>query len=174
MSITLLFIFLLIIAGDVSPNRSPEAVARIFAEGICNERSEDDLRNRNTFLSSKYYNKFQKVWKHKFDYFADIQCDAKHFILIEYHYVYKEAAELEKCKVILETLNIIFDKIESVSLDNEKIKDIQFEIHLIKETLDSRFLGKYARWRISNFSYTESEPYTFKEWEEKIKRKYLG
>ena len=69
--------------------------------------------------------------------------------------------------VVLQTSHILnFSK----SLDETELCDFDFKIRLTMVAIPSRFLGKYMRWRIIDFSYVKSETYTMKEWRNNIEK----
>lgn len=172
LGISLLFIALLIFAGDVHPNISAENTARLFAEDVCFGRIEDITKDRDRILTPAYYDNFINEWNREYKNFSDIQCDANNFLLVEYHFKQRDFAEPEKCLVVLRTSDFLTDIFELPSKEPNEIEfcDYDFEIYLMKVALDSRFLGKYMRWRVNDFSYLKSEPYTIKEEMEKFEK----
>ena len=163
--ISVVFIVNMTLAGDISPNLSPEKMARLFAEALCFGRIEES--SKDNIIAPNYHDAFTLEWNQKHKDFSDIQCGADDFIMVEYHYKYGNISNIESCVVVLQTskiLNIL------KSVDEIELCDFDFKIHLTKVTITSRFLGKYIRWRIIDFSYVKSETYTMKEWLDNIKK----
>lgn len=165
--ISIVFILDMILAGDIYPNLSAEKMARLFAEDLCAGRIEEIMKDKNKILAPNYHDAFTLEWTQKSKEFADIRCEADDFIMVEYHYKFRNINNLESCTVVLQTFKIL--NIPK-NVDDIEQCDFDFEIALTKVAIPSRFLGKYMRWRISGFSYTTSKPYTMKEWLNSIKR----
>lgn len=157
----------MVLAGDIYPSLSAEKMARLFAEDLCAERVQEISKDKNKILAPNYHDAFTLEWAQKSEEFADILCQADDFIMVEYHYKHRNISNPENCTVRLRT-----SKILNISKNVNEIEqcDFDFEIHLTKVAIPSRFLGKYMRWRISGFSYTTSKPYTMKEWLDSIEK----
>ena len=163
--ISVVFILNMTLAGDIFPNLSAEKMARLFAEYLCSGKIEEV--SKDNVIAPSYLNAFTLKWNQKHNDFSDIQCRADDFIMVEYHYKYENVSNIEGCVVVLQTskiLNIL------KSVDEIELCDFDFKIHLTKIAIPSRFLGKYVRWRIIDFSYVKSETYTMKEWLNSIER----
>jgi len=163
--ISVVFILNMTLAGDISPNLSAEKMARLFAEALCSGRIEEV--SKDNIIAPNYHDAFTLEWNQKHKDFSDIQCGADDFIMVEYHYKYGNISNTEDCVVVLQTskiLNIL------KSVDEIELCDFDFEIHLTKVAIPSRFLGKYMRWRIIDFSYVKSETYTMKDWLDNIEK----
>jgi hypothetical protein len=163
--ISIVFISTMTLAGDIFPNLSAEKMARLFAEALCSGRIEEV--SKGNIVAPNYHDAFTLEWNQKHKEFSDIQCGADDFIMVEYHYKYGNISNTEGCVVVLQTskiLNIL------KGVDEIELRDFDFEIHLTKVAILSRFLGKYMRWRIIDFSYVKSETYTMKEWLDNIEK----
>lgn len=163
--ISVVFILNMTLAGDISPNLSAEKMSRLFAEALCSGRIEEV--SKDNIIAPNYHDAFTLEWNQKQKDFSDIQCGADDFIMVEYHYKYGNISKTEGCVVVLQTskiLNIL------KGVDEIELCDFDFEIHLTKVAIPSRFLGKYMRWRIIDFSYVKSETYTMKEWLDNIEK----
>ena len=169
--ISVVFILNMTLAGDISPNLSAEKMARLFAEALCSGRIEEV--SKGNIIAPNYHDAFTLKWDQKYKDFSDIQCGSDDFIMVEHHYKYGNISNTEGCVVVLQTskiLNIL------KGVDEIELCDFDFEIHLTKVAITSRFLGKYMRWRIIDFSYVKGETYTMKEWlnnvEKELKSEY--
>ncbi len=168
--VSLVFILDMILAGDIYPNLSAEKMARFFAEDLCKGKTQEIIKDRNRVFTPDYYEDFSLEWAEKSKEFADIQfqCDAADFFMVEYHYKSEVISYPESCSVILRT-----SKILNIPKNPDEIEQCDFDFHmrLTKVAIPSRFLGNYVRWRIGNFSYTKSKPYTMKEWFDRFKKR---
>ena len=163
--ISIIFILNITLAGDIYPNLSAENMARLFAEALCCGSIEEF--SKDNVIAPNYHDAFTLKWNQKYKDFSDIQCRADDFIMTEYHYKYGNISNPESCVVMLQTSHILnFPK----SIDETELCDFDFKIHLTKVAIASRFLGKYMRWRIIDFSYVKSETYTMKEWLDNIEK----
>jgi hypothetical protein len=163
--ISVVFILNMTLAGDISPNLPAERMARLFAEALCSRRIEEI--SKDNVIAPSYLNAFTLKWNQRYSEFSDIQCGADDFIMTEYHYKYDNINNDKSCVVVLQTSHILnFPK----SVDEIELCDFDFQIHLTKVAIASRFLGKYMRWRIIDFSYVKSETYTMKEWLDNIEK----
>ena len=163
--ISIVFISTMTLAGDIYPNRSSEDMARLFAATLCSGSIEEF--SKDNVIAPNYHDAFILKWNQKCKDFSDIQCRADDFIMTEYHYKYGNISNPESCVVMLQTSHILnFPK----SIDETELCDFDFKIHLTKVAIASRFLGKYMRWRIIDFSYVKSETYTMKEWLDNIEK----
>ena len=163
--ISVVFILNMTLAGDISPNLSAEKMARLFAEALCFGRIEE--ARKDNFVAPNYHDAFTLKWNQKHKDFSDIQCEADNFTMTEYHYKYDNISNAESCVVVLQTSHILN---LSKSIDETELCDFYFKIDLAKIAIASRFLGKYVRWRIIDFSYVKSETYTMKEWLDNIEK----
>ena len=164
--ISVVFILNMTLAGDISPNLSAEKMARLFAEALCSGRIEEV--SKDNFIAPNYHDTFTLEWNQKYKDLNDIQCEADNFTMTEYHYKYENVSNIESCVVVLQTSHILnLPK----SIDETELCDFDFKIHLTKIAIASRFLGKYVRWRIIDFSYVKSETYIMKEWLDNIEKK---
>ena len=163
--ISVVFILNMTLAGDISPNLSAEKMARLFAEALCSGRIEEV--SKDNIIAPNYHDAFTLEWDQKYKDFSEIQCGSDDFTMVEYHYKYGNISNTESCVFVLQTskiLNIL------KSVDEIELCDFDFEIHLTKIAIPSRFLGKYVRWRIVDFSYVKGETYTMKEWLDNIEK----
>jgi len=163
--ISVVFILNMTLAGDISPNLSAEKMARLFAEALCSGRIEEI--SKGNIIAPNYHDAFTLKWDQKYKDFSDIQCGSDDFIMVEHHYKYGNISNTESCVVVLQTskiLNIL------KGVDEIELCDFDFEIHLTKVAITSRFLGKYMRWRIIDFSYVKGETYTMKEWLDNVEK----
>lgn len=155
--LSLVFAVVMILAGDVYPNVSPERMARLFAERLSKGKVEDITQTENKIFTPEYYERFVNDWNRVPKQILPVQWDADDFGLIEYHYLNRNIDRLETCKVVLRAvrnLNLLSDL---------EFRDVDFEIILTKTLINSRFLGSYPRLRISGFSFSMGKPYKFKE-----------
>lgn len=164
--ISVIFIVYIIFAGDIYLNLSAEEETRYFAERLCYGEFQEIYTN-DSYLTPEYKDIFPIEINKKLSIFKDgkLQCDADMFFLIESHFYRGDLGTPDSCLIVLKSTDII--NIQN-GIENSIHYDYYYKIKLKKVLFYSRFIGPYLRWRINDFSFIVSEPYTFKEWHDRI------
>lgn len=168
-SLLIIFILELVIAGDLEPNVSAEKTARWFAKYLCDGTLKVNDKLKKRILDHDYIKEFDQQileFEHKASFKFEVKADDFH--KVEEHYYWYFPEHPPKYIFVLETSEIveILKKLRDVLM-----YDIHIKINLKLVLLSSRFLGKYKRWHVCGFSITKSKPYKFKErWKRVFKK----
>ena len=118
------------------------------------------------FINDKYYNNYFAEWGEEIKEFDYIKLDSGDiFDVVDYKYNKDKNQNVETFWVTLEIeCELVNDDVEDKNdFENIKCYDIGFVVCLTKTSIQSRFLGNYNRWRVSDFFYAKGEIYTIKD-----------
>ena len=184
--IVLVFLLMMTVAADVPPDFGPEKTALLFGEDLC----AGDADAAGCLVEPNYRGTSYVDWIEEHEEWRGIPSPHpdEPAIPSTSPWLYKgcehkltEAADHIDCTIVLSTMKradeeateqLLRSAIESElgdglfrqTMDQIEYCDVYFEIRLSKVRIPTRFLGVRACWRVTNFSYTEGDPHTMKQW----------
>jgi len=168
--VSIIFLGILILAGDINPNFTFEDHAKYFTELICDGKFTYIIENKDRIFSESYCKKITNQYLSSFNELNNSDLKFDDFESLEYFFKANEIINPDTATIVLKASSIIGIDKKIKGFESIKQVDYYFNIRLTEIIFNSRFLGKYKRWCIDDFRYSKSVEYSLKEWIDKIQR----
>lgn len=165
--VSFLIVLNFILAGDVTSNLQAEDHAKYFVELICNDKLSF-MNYQNIVCSDDYCRRINEN-KSFFVELKNTNFRFEDFKIAEYFYRSSDNTNPDTAKLILKATTICNIEKSKDALESIIQVDYYFNIRLVEVYHNSKFLGKYKRWAIDDFSYLKGDKYSLKDWIERLK-----